>query len=184
MKTKVWILLLGVLAVAPDLSRAGNRAVVLTDTRLTVVTVQDTSLGAYYLLDVPIPAGIGAGNLQAAQLELAVNVSSREVLGQSSEAPMLEVYRVTGDATVTLSDETLARPSPATLNVVPGSSQRVRVDITDLVRDHFRGDGTGFQLALGSLSGSRTGLFEVLTGTWGAKSVARVTFVLRDGMQK
>jgi hypothetical protein len=106
-----------------------------------------------------------------------VNVDAREIQGHVIEAPMLELYRVTGDARTTLTDDTMVRPSPACTNVVTGSNQRVRMDITDLVRDHLREPRERLEFVLGSLTGSRSGLFEVVRGTWGARSVARVTFV-------
>ena len=155
-------------------AKADRIAVKLTESDIKTITPADQSLGSYYVAKIDLPLEIVGKELLGGILEVAVDVGARNVGDYTNEAPMLEVYALTGDLGETLDPSKFKTPSPARRNVVAGSNRNVRINITEIVKDFIRNPSSNHGIVFGSLTNTRDGYFD-LKASGGA--LATITYL-------
>ncbi len=129
--------------------------------------------GPYYVMQLDLPPEIET--VQQAWLEVYMDVSAREVEGWLDPAPLLEAYELetvlTGDPTPS---DFVPAEVPITRIVSAGENRRIRLDITQIVRNTLESPAGNHGIVLGSLTNERFGVFDLKTGVFGATIVARV----------
>jgi hypothetical protein len=167
-------------ALLPTEAVGAQRTILLTASHVTTCVDSNEALGPYYVLSVPAIQGITAASVHAASLEIVFAVSSRDPGYDIDAALMLEVYRTTSDVRAGIDPQRLVRPSPMSRSIRAGENRRVRLDVTEAIRQYLREPEGGLELAIGSLTESRRGVFALRSGVLGAGSLARLTIVYRE----
>jgi hypothetical protein len=170
----VGALLILSLGVSPG--QAGRTSLYLDAAALTTFTPEDPSLGAYYLLTFSLPPE--ALRAKWMYLEFYLDVSAREHEDANDPTPLLDVFALKPSEGYTGSldpaqFEALSVPMTRPLSL--GENRRVVIDVTEIVHRRAAEPAAMCALLLGSLSGSRDGLFTIKTGCLDRPGIARVT---------
>jgi hypothetical protein len=151
----------------------------LSSADLTAQTPDDPGLGTYYVLNFRVPPG--AARVQWAFLEFYVDVASRAREGMENQTPLFEVYPLKSAFSGEVDPaEFQAQDLPTTRHVVAGSGRRVVIDITEIVNSYAANPASNHGLIVGSLTGTRDGLFTIRSGDFGPSSLGRITFFCAD----
>jgi len=155
---------------------AGRTSLYLDAATVTTFTPEDPSLGAYYLLTFSLPPE--ASHAKWVYVEFYVDVSAREHQDVNDPTPILDVFALKlsegyGGSLDPAQFETLRVPMARP--VAAGENRRVVIDVSEIV--HRRaGEPVGTcALVIGSLTGSRDGLFTIKTDRLDQPGIARVT---------
>ena len=143
----------------------------------------DTSCGQYYTISYSLPVDLSAGLVDQAILELYVDVHARvrdEIL---NEAPVLEVYLLKQPFTGVVELQNLDFPSHAVRPVAVGTTRRVLLDITEIVRCHLSRDHANYGLIFGTVTGARDGDLALVSGALGEGIVGRVRLYKRKATE-
>jgi hypothetical protein len=133
----------------------------LTTTDVRSVSPQDTTLGRFYLVAIDVPEVFSGKTIVAAVLELNMDAESKDVNGFVNDTPILEVYALNGELLDEADPKKFIMPSSMRRNIRVGEDRRIRIDISEVVRDFIENPSNNHGLVLGSLSNSRDGLFTV-----------------------
>ena len=143
---------------------------------LSTQTAATAGLGNYYVLDLPVPPGLSAGDVDHAFLEFVVDVAARNVAGYEDDAPVFEVYALSGSFAGPLSaSEFVSTTIPMVRNVAVGENRRVVIDVTEAVKLYLATPSANHGLVLGSLTGRRDGLFTIRSNVTGMAGAAKLT---------
>lgn len=182
-RSKKTALLVGIVAsllAGATIIEAKQIVVPLGQQHLGTHSPADTMLGSYYTFSIPIPAAITGKELFGAYLEFYVDATALEVGDVANDSPRLEVYALAGSLGESLDAEDLATAALHPGNVMVGSNRRVMRDVTDIVRGYLETPQSNHGLVLGSLTGSRDGLFTLKPDVLGKGVVARLILNYRD----
>jgi len=141
-------------------------------------TVADTTAGVgdYFVLQFQPPTGVTAKSLRHAMLEVFVDASARNIGGYTEGTPLVEVYALKGAMVGALNPNLFrAQTVPSVRNVATGSARRVVIDITEIVRGFLSTPASNNGIVMGSLTGSRTGVFALRDDKLGGSTKARIT---------
>lgn len=175
-------------AAAAGPAAAGKRVIAISSSSLTTRLDNETNEVDYYVLDVPAVSGLQGKQIFGAVLELYADVSARTETLQvalpdstdveyiyQDEEPVLEIYALPSSYQGSIDLQTLRENPVSQQGVLPGSGRRIRVDIGPLLARFIANPNLNHGLVLGSLSGRRTGIFEIDTDGHGAGTVAKLT---------
>jgi len=147
---------------------AAKRVIPLTTGSLSTYDAATEGLGHYYVLEVDLPAGLEGPEIYAAMLEFYVDVQTVELRdGYYNDTPRIEVYALKSEMGSALDPDQLQNPAMSVVNIPTGENRRVKVDVTEAVRTFVKEPSKNYGFVLGSLTGSRDGLFTVKTNTMG-----------------
>lgn len=148
----------------------------------------ETDAVDHYVLTLPSLTELSGKNIFAAFLEFYADVSARpetlQVVGADStldtytyqdEEPVLEIYALAGDYQGAIDLEEVRQYPVSLEGVRPGSGRRIRVDIAPILALFAATPTRNHGLVLGSLSGRRTGIFEIDANGKGSGIVATLT---------
>lgn len=163
------------LVLAADVASA--RMVTIDVMRSDIEVHTPEALGAYYTFALAIPARLPAETFMHAYLELYVDAATSVDAVAAGGVTTLEVYPLQSPLSGELRAVDL-RPASMKRTVRLGTSQYVRVDISEHVRYLLEHPSEDFGLAVGSLTGQRLGRFTLRHNGFGERGVAaRVTMV-------
>lgn len=170
----VGTLLILALGVSPG--QAGRTSLYLDAAAVTTFTPEDPGLGAYYLLTFSLPPE--AAKAKWVYVEFYVDVSVREHQDVNNPTPLLDVFALKQSEGYSGSldpaqFESLRVPMARPLAV--GENRRVVIDVTEIVHRRAGESARTCTLVIGSLTGSREGLFTIQTGHLDRPGIARVT---------
>lgn len=161
--------LIAVLCIGVDASSA-RRSIELRDCGLDMETLTEASaaLGPLFVLTFTPPSARGAA-VDRVLLELRIDVASMNRNGYLDPAPLLEVALLDGWTAGSASTGRVVRRP-----VAIGTSRRVIVDITPLVRLNNERGLSSCRLVVGSLTGLRQGDFKLHRGDWPGAGFGRI----------
>ena len=157
-----------------------NQTILIRSNDVALHTDPDTTIGHYYTVAYTLPENLSSEDLDHAILEVFVDVSAKARGEYFNEAPVLEVYALTGPFSGILNLETLDRPTGVVRPVVAEDNRRVIVDITNIVRSHLDGTLENNGLIFGSLTGMREGEFTFVSGALPEGAVGQVRIYPRN----
>lgn len=161
----------------------------IQSSRLTTALRPGTQTVDYYVLGIPDLSAFSRKNIDAAFLEFYANVSARpetlQVIAPDStyrgtyvyadEEPVLEIYALSGTYQGSIDLESLRQRPVSQQGIRPGVARRIRVDIAPLTASFITDPGQNHGFVLGSLSGRRTGIFDIDPNGVGSGTVATLT---------
>jgi hypothetical protein len=160
-------------------SEATRTSVILSSDDITAHMPENPNLGTYYVVSVSVPPE--AARVQWAFLEFYVDVSSRASDELQNETPLFEVYALKGAFSGDIDlNQFQPQDLPTMRPVAVGSGRRVVMDITEIVKVYIANPASNHGLIVGSLTGSRDGLFTLRSGEFGLSSLGRITFFCTD----
>ena len=165
-----------ILSLGGSTVQAGRRSVYLDAAALTTFTPEDPALGAYYVLTFSLSPE--ASKAKWVYVEFYVDVSAREHEDVNDPTSRLDVFALKqaegyNGSLEPAQFETLSAPMARPLAV--GENRRVVIDVTEIVH-RCAGEPAGTcALVIGSLTGSRDGLFTIKSGRLDRPGIARVT---------
>jgi hypothetical protein len=173
-KTKlVGLVALLIAVVAVQTATAGRFVVPVELSGMAAEGPEGKSAVSYYAAALEVPEALGGKEFLRAVLEMTVDVSAREVNGYRNEAPMLELYVLKGGGRLEADRLKAGTPSRARRNIPVGNARRVRMDITDVVKELMETPGEARELVVGSVSSSRDGTFTMKSS---GESKARIIY--------
>lgn len=176
MKRKTWIgvILASLSAVALE-ADAKSLAV-----RIDAQSLQSgtSERGTFYFVDLQVPAEISDKRLDAVLLEFYVDVAPDESI-EDEYTPSIEVYPLAapfqrGRTPVYSAAHPTSRP------IALGTTQRVTVDVTDIVRSWITTPSTNHGLIIGSFGGPRIGDLDVRNDVLGGNTAIQATFFYQN----
>jgi hypothetical protein len=174
MKRGVFALVVMVVLAGGSREAVSKRLVVdLSAEHLTTRTDITEEAGTYYLLAVPVPAAVAGRHVYGAYLEFHIDASVEGAADGVDPAPRLQVCALTQDMGQEF-DSSRLRLDRRVTNVPIGASRRVRVDVTEDVREWIATPASNHGLAIGALTGARDGRFTLRSGVRGEGVVARL----------
>ncbi len=145
---------------------------------LSTYAASGDSLGAYYVLQVQVPQELTETKLEWVILELYLDASSVEKNGYLEDTPVIEIYALNRQFPGRIEpNQFVTDPRPITHNVAVGSNRKMMIDVTEIVRSYLRNPTTNHGLIIGSLTGTREGLFSIKSDVVGQGAVARIIFL-------
>ncbi len=183
MKTIRVFLACGLLLVVAwfDQARAGNEVADLGSGNVATRTPTAPGLGKFYVVQLSLPAGIEAEDVEEVYLEFYVDAASNLDAVYSSGQALLEVYALSGSVGTDITPAKLVSETRMVRNIRLGEDRMVRLNIGGAVRHLLNNRESNYGLVVGSLTGGRHGLFDLKRGKLAAGVDARVTYSLRDG---
>jgi hypothetical protein len=154
-------------------AQAGRSVVNLKSNEFTTVIPKDVKLGKIYTVAIDVPNAVKNTELLKAFLEIKADVSSVSVGDYVNDTPVVEVYSLTDDFDGVFNSEILRIQSPVRRNVRVGQDRTIRIDITSIAKEFIADPSTNHGLIVGSLTGSRDGVFNVKSSSG---IYARITY--------
>lgn len=156
---------------------AGKKVVYFSATDVAQREAVQSGYGDYFLLHFDVPEDMT--EIRHAYLEFYVDAAARESLGEvTNDSPIVEVYALKESLSGPLDENQFRTVSrPMVQNVRVGQNRRVVVDITEIVQ-LFKSDPTkNFGIVIGSLTGTRDGIFTIRDDDFSTTGMARITFI-------
>jgi hypothetical protein len=138
----------------------------------------DAVVGDAAVLQFNLPAVLAGKRIDTAVLEFYVDAGLKAEVADG-EVPVVDIAALTGayDSAKPLALD--AAPA-ASRHVRVGENRRVAVDITSLVKAWQTGTKENHGIALGALTGTRSGTFALRDGTLGSGVKARITIFYQN----
>ena len=161
----------------PQLGRKpAGTTLLVSETNLTTYEAADSNHGDFYILSFSVPAE--AKPVGRVYLEFYVDVEARAVNGYTNDTPVIEVYALKSAFAGTL-DPTKFETGVLRMvkNVPIGENRRVVLDITEIAKSYAANSLANYGIVIGSLTGSRDGLFTVRSDAFDGDTVCKITFL-------
>jgi hypothetical protein len=172
MKKLITIIMLACLVSA---AHGAKHVAYLSTSDLTSYSHLSAARGSYYTLEFPVPHEVGGKEIYGAFLELYADVEGVARDTTSVSVPVLEVYALKTAFTGSINPSQFERSTGSVVNVNPGTSERIVLDVTAAVLRAIREPTANHGLILGGLEGDREGTFTVRSNVLGSGRVAKLT---------
>lgn len=139
-------------------------------------TPSDESLGNYFTIAFTLPADVTNRKIHHAFLEFYTDVSAKSVGGFVNKLPVVEVFALTNAFSGSLDPDDFDQTTKTALPVAAGNDRRVRIDITRIVKKLAKSPSATHTLVVGSLEGSREGVFTMKTNVLPDGALAQIRF--------
>jgi len=179
MLTRKWMLLLLVTVTCTCVASVGHakkHTVYVDDTALQSYPHADETRGSYYTLQFQIPKEVVGKTLYGVILEFYMDVSGEARDETSIKVPILEVYALENAFTGSLETAGFKGETGTILNVAPGNDRRLRIDITEIVRNYLKSPSTNHGLIIGGLADYREGALDLKANSIQGKYIAKIDF--------
>ncbi|MCH7550011.1 MAG: hypothetical protein IH969_10855, partial [Candidatus Krumholzibacteriota bacterium] len=153
-------------------AEGAKRVVYLDDASFVAHAHSGDRAGDYYTIQFDIPE-----ELYGAYLEFyvdAIGVEREDTL--TVKVPMLEVYALTAPYAGQIDSSKLARDTGTVVNVAPGISRRILIDLTEITRRMISLPGTNYGLIIGVIDRTTDGQFDLRRGSVAIGKAARLVF--------
>jgi hypothetical protein len=155
---------------------AKKHTIYLASTALKTYQHTDETRGDYYTLQFEVPSEIAGKKLFGAILEFYVDATGATRNELSVRIPVIEIYALKSAFGGSLSSENMDVATGTILNVPPGEGRRLRIDITNIVREYLKEPTKNYGLIVGGLADHRDGSFEVETDAFSGGYIAKIDF--------
>ena len=173
-----FLAVVAVSVITASVAEARKLVLDVSSSSLSTYTASDPTLGDYYVLQFQVPRNLQATKLEFAILELYLDVSAIEKDGYLENTPTIEIYALGSEFSGELdASQVGAQTLSATHNVAVGSNRKMMLDITKIVRSYLQDPTKNHGLIIGSLTGTRDGVFSIRTDALGQGAVARIFFL-------
>lgn len=148
----------------------------LGSSEIEAQTPADESLGNYFTVSVALPQAVTNNSIHRAFLEFYADVSAKPINGFVNTFPVVEVFALSNAFSGSLDPDDFDRTTKTARPVATGEKRRVRLDITRIVKKLAKGPSATQTLVVGSLEGSREGVFTMKTNVLPDGALAQIRF--------
>jgi hypothetical protein len=171
MKKLITIIALGCLVSA---AHGAKHVTYLSTSDLTTYSHLSAARGSYYTLDFSVPQEVAGKEIYGAFLELYADVAGVARDTSSVSVPVLEVYALKSAFTGSINPSQFERSTGTVINVKPGTSERIVLDVTAAVVRAIKDPTKNHGLILGGLEGDREGTITLRSNVLGSGRVAKL----------
>ena len=171
MKKLIVLIILGCVVAV---SHAAKHVSYLETSDLTTYSHLSAARGSYYTLEFSVPREVVGKEIYGAFLELYADVAGVARDTASVSIPVLEVYALKSAFTGSINPGQFDRSAGLVLNVKPGTSERIVLDVTAAVVRAIKDPTKNHGLILGGLEGDREGTITVRSNVLGSGRVAKL----------
>jgi len=172
MKKLITIIMLACLVSA---AHGAKHVTYLSTADLSTYSHLSAARGSYYTLEFSAPQEVTGKEIYGAFLEFYADVEGVARDTSSVSVPVLEVYALKSAFNGSINPSQFDRSAGVVVNVKPGTSERIVLDVTAAVVRAIKDPTKNHGLILGGLEGYRDGSITVKSSVLGSGQVAKLT---------